>query len=144
MADDLISARLHGRIRRDFPDADVARGIIGALRIPAVELEDSLQSTERLLTAAVVIAAGDVDRFRSAVRLARTDWRDLLMAGGPGLADWPRVLDEELGPRQRSASASRTPKTVSAYLTYAGDTAAVLIRRALPVPSAGTSYRSAP
>ncbi|MBB6415187.1 hypothetical protein [Streptomyces sp. AK010] len=47
-----------------------------------MELEDSRQSPERLLTAAVVIADGDVDRFRSAGRLARTDWRDLLMAGG--------------------------------------------------------------
>ncbi|MEV0912364.1 hypothetical protein [Streptomyces hokutonensis] len=99
MAEDVISARLYRRIRRDFADADVARGIVGALRVLAVELEGSLQSAERLLTAAVVIAAGDVERFRSAVRLARTDWRDLLMAGGLGHADWPRVLDEELGPR---------------------------------------------
>ncbi|MFF7595842.1 hypothetical protein [Streptomyces mirabilis] len=97
MAEDEISARLHERIRRDFPDADTARGVVGALRILAVELEDSRQSMERLLTAAVVIAAGDVDRFRSAVRLARSDWRDLLMAGYLGREDWPRVLDEELG-----------------------------------------------
>jgi len=94
-----ISARLHERIRRDFPDADAACGVIGALRVPAVELESSLQSTERLLTAAVVIADGDVGRFRSAVRLARTDWRDLLMAAGLGHEDWPRVLDEELSSR---------------------------------------------
>ncbi|MER5468911.1 hypothetical protein [Streptomyces sp. NPDC002685] len=99
MAGDLISARLHERVRRDFPDADAARGIVGALRVLGVELEDSRQSTERLLAAAVVFAAGDVERFRSAVRLARTDWRDLLMAGGLGHEDWPRVLDEELRPR---------------------------------------------
>lgn len=99
MDEDVISARLHERIRRDFPDAEVAWGIVGALRVLAVELEDSRQSVERLLTAAVVIAAGDVERFRSAIRLARTDWRDLLMAGGLGHGDWPRVLDEELGPR---------------------------------------------
>ncbi|MEV6482774.1 hypothetical protein [Streptomyces sp. NPDC051576] len=98
MAEDLISGRLRRRIRRDFPDTDAARGIVGALRILAVELEDSGQSTERLLTAAVLIAAGDVERFRRAIRLARTDWRDLLMAGGLG-DDFERVLDEELGPR---------------------------------------------
>ncbi|MFD8422393.1 hypothetical protein [Streptomyces sp. NPDC059466] len=96
MVEDVISARLHERIRRDFPDADAARGVEGALRILGAELEDSRQSTERLLTAALVIAAGDIDRFRSAVRLARTDWRDLLMAGNLGQDDWPRVLDEEL------------------------------------------------
>lgn len=101
MDEDLISDRLLGRVRRDFPDADVRRGILGALRILAVELEDSLQSTERLLTAVVVIAAGDVDHFRSAVRLARTDWRDLLMAGGLGDGDWPKTLDEMLGPATR-------------------------------------------
>ncbi|WP_369248528.1 hypothetical protein [Streptomyces sp. R41] len=99
MAGDLISARLQERIRRDFPDADVARGVVGGLRVLAVELEDSRQSSERLMAAAVLIAAGDVDRFRSAVRLARADWRDLLMAGELGHEDWPQVLDEELGPR---------------------------------------------
>ncbi|MDQ0714331.1 MoxR-like ATPase [Streptomyces luteogriseus] len=99
MAEEPISDRLRDRIRRDFPDPDAAKGIEGALWKLAVELEDSLQSPERLLTAAVVIADGDVDRFRSAVRLARTDWRDLLMAGGRGHEDWPSVLDEELRPR---------------------------------------------
>ncbi|MFE9602559.1 hypothetical protein [Streptomyces hokutonensis] len=94
-----ISARLRQRIRRDFPDADAARGIVGALSVLAAELENSLQSTERLLAAAVVIADGDVGRFRSAVRLARADWRDLLMAAGLGREDWPRVLDEELSAR---------------------------------------------
>jgi hypothetical protein len=97
VAEDVISARLHARVRRDFPDADVARGVAGALRVLADELANSLQDTERLLAAAVFIAAGDVDRFRSAIRLARTDWRDLLMAGELGHGNWPHVLDEELG-----------------------------------------------
>ncbi|GAA3900988.1 hypothetical protein [Streptomyces lannensis] len=99
MGEEPISARLHERVRRDFPDAEAARGVVGALRVLAVELESSLQSTERLLTAAVVIAGGDVGRFRAAVRLAREDWRDLLMEAGLGHEDWPHVLDEELSPR---------------------------------------------
>ncbi|MEU6245486.1 hypothetical protein [Streptomyces sp. NPDC047024] len=37
--DDGISARLRRRIRRDFPDAEVARGVAGALRGLAEELE---------------------------------------------------------------------------------------------------------
>ncbi|MFG1670199.1 hypothetical protein [Streptomyces sp. Y7] len=98
MAEEPISARLHERIRRDFPDPDAAKGIEGALRVLAGELARSGESAERLLAAAVVIADGDVNRFRSAVRLARTDWRDLLMAGGLGHEGWQRVLDEELSP----------------------------------------------
>nr|WSY55431.1 hypothetical protein OG999_38470 [Streptomyces sp. NBC_00886] len=114
MDEDVISARLHGRIRRDFPDADVAGGIAGALRVLAAELEGSLQSAERLLTAAVVIAARDVERFRSAIRLARTDWRDLLVGGGLAGQDWPRVLDEELAPGSAPPT-SRTPETPPPY-----------------------------
>ncbi|MFE3270122.1 hypothetical protein [Streptomyces sp. NPDC059215] len=97
MTEDLISARLHARVRRDFPDGDVARGIEGALRVLGAELDASRQSVERLLAAVLVIAAGDVDGFRSAVRLARLDWRDLLVAAGLAGGDWPRVLDGELG-----------------------------------------------
>ncbi len=99
VAEEPISARLHKRIHRDFPDPGAAKGIVGALRALAAELERSQESPERLLTAAVVIADGDVNRFRSAVRLARTDWRDLLVAGGLGHEDWPQGLDEELSPR---------------------------------------------
>lgn len=99
VAEEPISARLHKRIHRDFPDPGAAKGIEGALRVLATELERSHEDPERLLTAALVIADGDVNRFRSAIRLARTDWRDLLVAGGLGHADWPQVLDEELSPR---------------------------------------------
>lgn len=99
MDDDVISERLRRRVRRDFPEAEAAKGVFGALRVLAAELAASRQDIERLLAAAVFIAAGDIDRFISAVRCARTDWRDLLMAGGLGHEDWPSVLDRELGPR---------------------------------------------
>ncbi len=99
MTEEPISARLHKRIQRDFAEPGSAKGIEGALRGLAVELEHSRQDAERLLAAAVLIADGDVGRFRSAIRLARTDWRDLLVAAGLAHEDWPRVLDEELSPR---------------------------------------------
>lgn len=59
-----------------------------------MELEDSLQSPERLLTAAVVIADGDVDRFalRSASRArtgATSSW-PVGCAMRTGLASWTR------------------------------------------------------
>ncbi|WP_329337650.1 hypothetical protein OG866_23940 [Streptomyces sp. NBC_00663] len=100
MSEDLISARLHARIQRDFPDPGAAKGIEGALRKLAEELQDSRQDMERLLAAAVLSANGDVNAFRSAVRVARVDWRDLLMDGGLADEDWPGVLDEELGSRR--------------------------------------------
>lgn len=93
---DRVSGRLLGRVRRDFPDGDVARAIVYALRKLAVDLESSRQDTERLLAAAVFAAAGDVSLF---YLLIRQDWRDLLMDGGLGGPDWPQVLDAELGPR---------------------------------------------
>lgn len=100
MERDQISARLHERIRRDFPDADIARGVVYALRAMAVEHDDgSPRGTERLLAAAVFFAAGDVDRLYVAIREARQDWRDLLMDGELAHGDWPQILDAELGPQ---------------------------------------------
>ena len=99
MTEEPITARLHKRIQRDFAEPGSAKGTEGALRGLAAELEDSRQDAERLLAAAVLIADGDVGRFRSAIRLARTDWRDLLVAAGLANEDWPRVLDEELSAR---------------------------------------------
>lgn len=96
MSEEPISARLHARIQRDFPDADATKGIEGALRKLAGELQDSRQDMERLLAAAVLCAKGDVNRFRSAVRLARQDWRDLLVSGGLANENWRSVLDQEL------------------------------------------------
>ncbi|MFV5995167.1 hypothetical protein ACNPQM_22625 [Streptomyces sp. NPDC056231] len=99
MDDDVISERLRRRVRRDFPEAEVAKGVFGAMRVLAAELADSRQDTERLLAAAVFIADGDIGRFIAAVRGARTDWRDLLVAGDLGREDWSSVLDRELDPR---------------------------------------------
>jgi hypothetical protein len=91
----VIGARLLRRIQRDFPDAEAARGVVGALRKLALEEKYS----ERILAAAVFSAGADVNRFRSAIRLAGLDWRDLLMGSGLEHANWRDVLDEELGPR---------------------------------------------
>ncbi|MET7544761.1 hypothetical protein ABZS94_03120 [Streptomyces sp. NPDC005500] len=96
MDGDVISERLHRRIRRDFPDQDVVKGVVGALRVLADELSSSRQDTERLLAAAVFIAAGNLNRFISAVQIARKDWRDLLLGGDLADEDWPSVLDQEL------------------------------------------------
>ncbi|MFG2816425.1 hypothetical protein [Streptomyces sp. NPDC048410] len=95
--DGVVSVRLVRRVRRDFPDGDVAREVVGALRGLAVGLEVSGQGSERLMAAVLLLAQGDVAGVRSAVLLGRTDWRDLLVAGGLAREDWPEVLDAELG-----------------------------------------------
>lgn len=44
----------------------------------------SQEQMERIWLAALKVADGDVERLAEAVRLARTDWRDLLTAAGFG------------------------------------------------------------
>lgn len=92
--------RLVRRIRHDFPAPGAANGIIAALdRLPdeAGYGEEMLRS-ERIRASIVLLANGDLARFRDAVELAKTDWRDLLVAAGLAHADWPARLDQALGP----------------------------------------------
>ncbi|MGW8328063.1 hypothetical protein ACWGLE_09210 [Streptomyces sp. NPDC055897] len=100
MTDDVISARLRRRIRRDFPGPQACRGVEGALRSLLDKLGPSGSQdavTERLFCAVVLFAAGDVRRMKPAVEMALMDWRDLLMATGLAHEDWPARLDAELG-----------------------------------------------
>lgn len=96
----MVTERLHRRIRTDLPGEQAAQGVVGALRELVVDLgPDGTRGTtpERLTAAVVLFAQGDIQRVRSAVRLALTDWRDLLMAADLGDENWPARLDEELG-----------------------------------------------
>jgi hypothetical protein len=84
-----MTGRLRRRIDFDFPDpgssSEVARIII--------ETSDS----ERVQSAIVLCAGGDLVRLRCAVRLASADWRDVLVSAGLADDDWPARLDAELG-----------------------------------------------
>ena len=92
--------RLERRIQHDFPAPGSANGIITALdRLPdEAGYDPDHFRTERIRAAIVLLADGDLSRFREAVDLAKTDWRDLLMAAELAHADWPARLDEALGP----------------------------------------------
>jgi hypothetical protein len=92
--------RLERRIRRDFPEPGSAHGIAAALdRLPEEAGYDQEHfRTERIRAAIVILADGDLSRFRRAIDLAKTDWRDLLIAAGLAHGDWPVRLDEALGP----------------------------------------------
>jgi len=47
--------------------------------------------------AVVILARGNVGRLKDHISLARTDWRDVLVAAGVANEDWPSLLDAELG-----------------------------------------------
>lgn len=84
-----ISRRLVRRIQADFPEPGSAEEI--------ARLVAEVHETERVQAAVVLLARGDLARFRYAVALAGQDWRDLLMAAELAHADWPAELDTQLG-----------------------------------------------
>ena len=47
---------------------------------------------DRIYLATLVMAYGDPGRFDQARRMAREDWRDLLMSTGMEHDNWPEVL----------------------------------------------------
>lgn len=52
---------------------------------------------ERVQAAIVLISQGSIQRFREAIGLGLTDWRDLLVAAELAHEDWPDRLRAELG-----------------------------------------------
>ena len=52
----------------------------------------SRQDPERMFAAVVRLARGRLDYLDSALREARLDWRDLLLAADLGNEDWPDRL----------------------------------------------------
>ncbi|MYS84789.1 hypothetical protein [Embleya scabrispora] len=95
--------RLERRIRRDFPEPGSAPEILrllDALAEAAGHDREALRS-ERVRAAIVLLAEGDIAKFRRAVELAKADWRDLLVDAELADAHWPDRLDSELGPEVR-------------------------------------------
>jgi hypothetical protein len=98
-----ISPRLLQRIETEFPHhVDVVREHLHALG-PLVD--HSRQDPERMYGAVVRVAEGRLDGLERALDLARSDWRDLLMAADLGEADWPGRLSGWLDPAKPTATA---------------------------------------
>jgi hypothetical protein len=95
-----ISVRLERRIRRDFSEPGSAPEIMRMIdELPNTAGYDTeFFASERLQAAIVLLAQGSLHRFHEAVRLALTDWRDLLVAAGLAHESWPDRLQTELGP----------------------------------------------
>ena len=90
-----MTPRLEARIRSDFA-ADDAKLVVDELDALTLPLIDG-SAPERIQAAIVMLAGGDLAKFDEAVRIARVDWRDVLVASGLGNVDWPARLDLELG-----------------------------------------------
>ena len=88
-----LTPRLERYVRARF-DADAAETIVERLRGWRISYLDRAPS-ERL-TAAVVLVA-EADGLGTALSLASSDWRDLLVAAGLEHADWPKVLRRTFG-----------------------------------------------
>lgn len=86
-----LTPRLIARIRRDFGTS--ADDVIDQLSAA----ESGNQRRERVLAAIIAVANGNHGRLKSAIKLSRIDWRDVLVAGGLANEDWPAQLDQTLG-----------------------------------------------
>jgi hypothetical protein len=77
----VITARVRAWLASDFADAPDAAALVE--RIPAeLSAWKIVTETDRVESAALTVAAGSLDRLRSAVDLALRDWRDLLVSAG--------------------------------------------------------------
>lgn len=93
-----LTPRLRDRISRDFPPAAAERVVAYLTSLTADACGG--QDLERIQAAVVLASNGQWERFLTVFKLLAVDWRDVLMAGGLGHADWPDVLNDELGGRR--------------------------------------------
>ena len=81
-----LSQETERRIAALFPAS--SRGEVSELLIihcgnnlPFCDNDDELQ-LERIRFSALKLSAGNIDKLKDAIKLAKTDWRDLLVAAG--------------------------------------------------------------
>jgi hypothetical protein len=93
----VVSKRLEARVRNDFPSA-TAEDVLRRLGSLNLGTSGRKQDNERIQAAIVLLSAGDPDKLDYNVKLAETDWRDVLVFSGLGDEDWSTRLDTALGP----------------------------------------------
>ncbi len=81
-----ISQETERRIAALFPPsskAEVSELLINQCgnNLPFCGNDDELQ-LERIRFSALKLSAGNIDKLKDAIKLAKTDWRDLLVAAG--------------------------------------------------------------
>ncbi|MEU0990547.1 hypothetical protein [Streptomyces sp. NPDC005953] len=90
-----MSPRVRARVHRDFPDPEIAAVVIELLE----EWGRSFVAWEvdRVQTAIVLFAAGDVDRYLEILEEAYWDYRDVLMISGFGDTGWKELMEAAIG-----------------------------------------------
>jgi hypothetical protein len=90
-----VSQRLAAWIGREFEKGTAERVLA---ELDGLSLQEVYRSgdPERLAAAIVLPCEGRWDWFEAQVALARLDWRDVLVNGGLGNEDWPKVLADRL------------------------------------------------
>ncbi len=72
------------------PDTvDLITSELETMRLPLV---NEGTAPERIHLAILYLSGGDMQKFDEACRLAKLDWRDLLVATGLANENWPDVL----------------------------------------------------
>lgn len=102
----MSTTRLQRRVEAEFPAPGSAASVLALLEGFVKQCEEDATDDgpwgpwkERVQTAVVVFARGDVEELKEAIAMGLTDWRDLLVAAGLANEDWPARLDQELGPK---------------------------------------------
>jgi len=94
MSESAISPETQRRIDLLFPSEQ--RAVVAATlssEFPSILSPMKLNAVqqERWHFAVLKLSGGDLERLQDAIRLAKTDWRDLLVAAGFGLVDAHRT-----------------------------------------------------
>jgi len=92
-----LDTRVIRRVRRDFQQFYVTDSVLRKLAELPLGSTDPMLNSERVQAAIVLLVDGDIAKLQNALTLARTDWRDLLLAAGLAEANWPARLDAEFG-----------------------------------------------
>jgi hypothetical protein len=85
---DVVEEQITNRFDPD--EVQLVQAALEAASLPF--LEQPSRQRDRVHLAIIKLAEGDVGKFQQALRLAQTDWRDVLVAAGLANADWPLVL----------------------------------------------------
>ena len=81
------SARIAAKVTMLFGDR--APEVATSLR----ELDFGLQSSDRVHAAVLILSGSEWNKLDEALRIARIDWRDVLVAAGLANGDWPQRVD---------------------------------------------------
>jgi len=92
-----LTARVERRISEDFPGREgQAVGLLAEL-VDHLTVMGVGQDMERITAAVLLCGRGRSDLLCRAVQTAKDDWRDALVGGGLGDADWAERLSAEFG-----------------------------------------------